>query len=240
MKNENRRWTKSRSRAAISRRVGLWPFLALPLLSFCVAAPEWAQSSPQANARQPLGSLTTSGSVDVNGAAAKAQLTVFIGDSITTHENGNAKLTLASGGALVVAPLSQVVFTDSQRYLAAVNKGAITINAPDGRSNFAVRTGDYIVTAAPGAPPQTAASIERESDGSGLVSCSTGSVQVLAIEGDTSLVLNAGQATSLAFGDKTVEARAPTEPAVEAPPPKPSGRHWLRFIIIAPAAAATG
>lgn len=213
-------------------------------LAFCHPLSATAQTSPQQpveaalpeSAPSPMGSLAATGGVEVNGAPVSAQSTVYPGDSITTHDDGTATLTLSNQGKLELAPVTQVVFSDGSRYAAQLNLGALTFDMFPG-SNLAVRTGDYLVTVAPDSLADTSATLRRTSDGSALVSCDKGRVQVVALEGDTSLALQAGQSTSLAAESSEITAVVASDPvvAVAAGTVK---HHRLRTVLIIAGAAA--
>ena len=237
MQNASRCGCQRKVPASVASRVRspLWMFLAA--LFLCVAAPSWARGMPQEEPRALVGSLTVNGAVEVNGALVSTESMVFAGDSVATRENGRAALTIDGRGELDIAPRTRVVFSDDSRYLALVDRGTITFNAFGERSNLAVRVGDYIVGVAPGAPPQTAATVQREDDGSGLVSCAAGSVQVLAIQGDTSLSLEGGQSTSLDSENPRLAAVTPSDPILQRPP-RMVKKHWLRTVLILACGAA--
>jgi hypothetical protein len=239
MSNSTRYWSGSLGRTAKVIPVILRIWLPLAMLLVSVTVPAWARDTQHEKATKQLGSLVTSGGVEVNGAAAPAESTLFAGDSVTTREDGNATLTISGKGEFDIGPTTQVVFADDPRYLAQLTRGTVTFSSLAEHSNLGVRTGDYIVTVPPDVPSQTAATVERESDGSGLVSCTIGSVQVVAMEGDTSLALRAGQSTSLASeGGQAFAARTPSDPIL-AEPHKVVKKHLLRtFLIIAAGAGA--
>lgn len=204
--------------------------LALP---FFPSTPAQAQD----NARQPMGTLTASGAVEVNGSAVAANSDVYAGDSITTRDGGTATLTINDEGKFEIAPLTQVIFAGRPQYAAQLNLGTLKFDAIAERSNLAIRAGDYVVRTAPDALPDTSATVRRTSDGSGLVSCAKGSVQVVALQGDTTLALRAGQSTSLALADKkVVTAYIPADPILATP--RSVNKHRLRTILIIASVAA--
>ena len=204
---------------------------------FPIAVPVLARGVPQRNARKPIGSLAASGPVQVNGSPASAGSLVFAGDSITTRDDSTATLTITGRGEFGIAPLTQIVFSGGPQYAAQLNLGSVTFDtfAPD--SNLAVRAGDYVVTVAPDSLTDASVTVRRTTDGSGLVFCRKGSVQVQTLEGDTSLALEAGQSTSLASGMQAVAARVPADPIL-GPPSVAIKRHWLRTALIIGAGAA--
>lgn len=206
------------------------------LLVFCVPVPAWARPVPQENARRPLGSLSVTGGVQINGAFVSSQSAVYAGDTVTTREDGEVTLTVRERGKFEIGPLTQVVFSDDSRFAAQLILGTVKFDALAEHSNLAVRAGDYVVSAAPGAVPEISATVRRTTDGSALVSCGKGSVQVVALQGDTSLALHAGQSASLASRGDVVRAVVPADPIL-ASPQHAVKRHWLRTVLIVGVAA---
>lgn len=205
------------------------------LLLVCASAPLLARAAPQENARKPIGSITTIGPVDINGSAVSTQSTVYAGDLIATHDGGDATVAIPDEGQFELAPVTQLIVSDGSRYAVQLSFGSVRFDTAAGGSNLAVRAGDYIVKVPPGTPPGTSATIRRTSDGAGLVSCAKGSVQVVAVEGDTSLGLVAGQSTSFASQNSVVAAVVPANPILG--PPRAAKKHWLRTILIIGVAA---
>lgn len=213
--------------------------LFLAVLAFFAPVPAAAQANAQVvlekSARSPMGSLTAMGGVEVNGAGVPAKSLVYPGDSITTHGDGTATLTISDRGQFELAPVTQVIFGDDTRYAAQLNLGTLTFDTLPG-SNLGVRAGEYVVAVADGSFADTSATVRRTSDGAGLVSCAKGSVQVVALQGETSLALRAGQSTSLAAETSKITAVVAPQPFVA-----PAGtvkRHTLRTVLIIASAAA--
>ena len=214
--------------------------LSLAALAFFAPAPAAAQANAHVvfedRSRSPMGSLAATGGVEVNGAAVPAQSIVYAGDSITTHDNGTATLTISNRGEFELAPVTQVVFSDDSRYAAQLNLGTLTFDTLPG-SNLGVRAGEYVVAVAPDSLADTSATVRRTSDGAGLVSCAKGRVQVVALEGDTSLALGAGQSTSFAAETSKISAVLASDPIV-APAARVRSHRLRTVLIIAGAAAA--
>ena len=220
-----------------TRRV-IGPFLAALLVwaSTPLSTPITAYAMPQESARRLMGSLSAHGGVELNGALIIAESMVYTGDSVTTHDDGMATLTIGSKGEIEIAPLTQVVFSDSSQYAAQLNFGTVSFDSLADGASLVVRAGDYLVAPAPDALPNTSATVRRASDGSELVSCAKGGVQVIALEGDTSLALRAGQSTSLASVTNAVAAFAPADPILAQP--KHARNHHLRTVLMIGGAAA--
>lgn len=224
---------------AVMRRGILSVFQAFMLFLF-MEAPAWGQAIGQNSLRKPLGSLSTVGGVMVNSSAAAAGQTVFAGDSLTTNDSGIATVTISGKGAFKIAPNSQVEFPGSSRYSAQLKNGTVVMNTFIERSDVALRIGEYIVMAAPRAQ-QAAAMVKQDSDGSGLVSCLAGEVQVLAIQGDTALFLQAGQSTSISSGGQTVAVNAASPPTIPASTIPVVKKHWGWIMLgVAGAGGAAG
>lgn len=176
------------------------------------ALPAGASSLKQQRQPKPLGSLSVVGGVTVNGSPAQPAQTVFAGDTLATSNNGTATFTVSGQGSFKIAPLGQVSFSDDQRYIIELKRGTVVMNTFAAHSNLALRIGDYIVVADPVAA-QAAIVIKGQAGGSGLVSCLAGGAHILAMQGETSLSLEAGQSTSISPEEQTVAATATPPPS---------------------------
>jgi hypothetical protein len=214
-------------------------FLAITL--FFAAASAWPEDPQHENSAGSLGLLLVTGGVEVNGASVTAEIPLFTGDSITTRADGNATLKIPGRGEFNIAPMTQIILASDPRYVAQVTRGTVTLHSLAAHSDLAVRTGDYIVTVPASARSQSAATVQRQNDGSGLVSCTVGTIQILAMEGDTSIPLAAGQATSLApQANQTIAARVPAEQSDDKPAKAHKTHHLRTALIIAGTGGTAG
>lgn len=196
----------------------------------------------QQTERKPLGSLSVVGGVVVNDAPAQPGQTVFAGDILTTKDGASATFTVSGKGSFKIAPLSQVSFSENPRYVVELREGTVLVNTLTERSDLALRYADYVVMADPSAA-QAVIMVKREADGSGLVSCVSGGAHILAIQGDTSLFLKAGQSTSISPEGQAVTATAtpPPSPTFPSTPIHVVKKHWGWIVLgLAGAGGAAG
>lgn len=212
------------------RMIGLIPLILL----FAVAFPAHASPQREQNEQgQPLGSVSAIGSVQVNGATVADQSAVFAGDSLNTDQGGTATLTFVGKGTIKVYPESQIVVSGNSSYVAELLRGTAVTD-----SRVTVRIGDYVVGAAPDAPAGAAAMIRLGTDGGSIVSCIAGTVLVLAIQGDTSVVLNEGQSTSISTAGRAIAAQAATSSGSQDREGRIRTKHHWRLIILGIAGGA--
>ena len=209
-------------------------FLNVPVLLtlLCVfSIPAWAGTSQQQPSKEKLGSLTSLGEVYVNDLPTSVISTVSSGDRIRTGETGEATLTVAGKGTLKIRPLSQVVLSGADQYTAQLQKGTVLSNSAPGSDGLIVRIGDYVVVSSVRSLA-TALSVTQRQDGSFLVSCLDGKIGILAVEGKSGQLLQAGQSL-------TVSPKSPLLTASLAPKSKRNS-HRLWIVLGLAGAGAAG
>lgn len=142
--------------------------------------------------RQALGSLTNTGEVYLNSAAALEESPVFAGDMVRTSPSGTAMFTLAGNGSLRISPNSEIVFTGGPQYSAELKLGKVVMNTLNGPMGITLRAGSSVVVAV-AEGEQSTSSIEAPSDGSFLVNCLDGSVGVVPLQDGKGVFIHAGQ-----------------------------------------------
>ena len=204
-------------------------FLAL----LCVLSiPAWARTSQQEQSREKLGSLTSLGEVYVNDSPISVRSTVSSGDKIRTGESGEATLAVAGKGTLKIRPLSQVVLSGNDQYIAELEEGTVLLDSIPGSDGLIVRIGNYVVVPSVRSIA-TALRVTRAQDGSFLVYCSEGKISVLTVEGKSGQLLQAGQSL-------TVSAKSELLSSSAAPKSKGhSHTRWIRLGLAGAAAAGT-
>ncbi len=195
-----------------------------PALRLALRAPREMTGEPLllvqgAAQRTPVGALQVTGSVSVGGTPTTAETTVFVGDVIRTGADGAARITVAGSGTLILSAQTELALSGAPRYLATLRGGVLGIYSLTGARNFQVRVGNYLVVPAPDAP--ATAEVRLVADGSAEIACQSGSVGVIALEGEDVLFLRSGQTARITSAGTLAqpEAPAPTQP----PPPGPSG-----------------
>lgn len=225
--NLSRTSRRESRKASICVVAGLDVSLFLALL--CVLAiPARARTSQQEQSREKPGSLTSLGEVYVNDSPVSVMSTVSSGDKIRTGESGEATLAVPGKGTLKIRPLSQVVVSGNDQYIAELEEGTVLLNSVPGSDGLIVRIGNYVVVPSVRSIA-TALRVTRAQDGSFLVYCSEGKIGVLTVEGKSGQLLQAGQ--SLTISAKS-ELLAPS--AV----PKSKGHSHTRWILLGLAGAA--
>jgi len=163
--------------------------LALPLT--CAAA--LAQGQQQ---KAPLGSLTSTGEVHVNGVPAPPDSTIFAGDMVDTGENGSATFTISGKGDLKISRQTQLAFSGSAQYAAELKAGTVVLDSSSGPSGVTLLAGNYVVV--PAARDQiTSAKIDGPANGAFRVSCLTGTVALVGLQGGSGQVLQSGEAINI-------------------------------------------
>jgi hypothetical protein len=162
---------------------------ALPLMAGAPRAARKAQN-------QALGSVTTVGSVSINGVPAPADLTIFPGDTLKTNDLGSAAFSVSGKGSFKILSNSEVVFPPDPRYSAELKAGSVVMNSFNGATDISLRVGNYVV--APVIESQQSTSqIVGHSDGSFTVTCLQGSVGLIPLEGATGRVLQSGESVTI-------------------------------------------
>src|SRR6266481_444802 len=116
---------------AISLRIGSLRILVLTLVALCTVP---SQARPPAAARkaqapQSIGSITSTGSVSINGTPAPADATVFTGDVVTTGAPGTAAISISGKGSLKLAPNTEMSFAPDLRYTGELRTGIVVLNS---------------------------------------------------------------------------------------------------------------
>jgi hypothetical protein len=221
------------------------PALIFALFSFFISV-SCAALYAQEEGRQPIGSLTATDEVYVNDVAAPSTSTIFAGDMLRTGETGAATLVLDGKGSFRISPHTEMTFTGQPQHVAELKLGKVVMDG-QGATGINVRTGNSVVVPLAEGEESTSV-IEAPSDGSFLVSCETGSVSVLPLEGGKGVFIEAGQSASIsAQGELSVVSSAapPSTTALTEPArkPEPAARqtHGLRrWILIGAVAAGAG
>lgn len=214
-------------RASIFAAAGLNVSLFLTLL--CVLPiTAWARTSQQEQSKEKLGSLTSLGEVYVNDLPVSVMSTVSSGDKIRTGESGEATLAVAGKGTIKIRPLSQVVLSGNDQYTAELEKGTVLLNSVPGSDGLIVRIGNYVVVPSVRSIA-TASRVTSAQDGSFLVYCSDGKIDVLTVEGKSGQLLQAGQSL-------TVSAKSTL--LASSPAPKSKGHSHTRWILLGLGGAA--
>jgi len=216
-------------KASICLVAGLNVSLFLALL--CVLSiPALARTSQQEQSREKLGSLTSLGEVYVNDSPISVMSTVSSGDKIRTGESGEATLAVAGKGTLKIRPLSQVVLSGNDQYIAELEEGTALLNSVPGSDGLIVRIGNYVVVPSVRSIA-TALRVTRAQDGSFLIYCSDGKIAVLTVEGKAGQVLPAGQSLTVSAKSELLSSSAA---------PKSKGHSHTRWILLGLAGAAAG
>jgi hypothetical protein len=236
-------------RHTITSNLLLWfvPLLALQLALFPALAE--GRPAPQAQAKQPLGSLASVGQVYVGNSVAPAESTIFTGDTLRTGEASTAKFTISGKGSFQIASGSQLVFTGSQQYVAELKSGIVVMSSSSGASGINLRVGNFVVAAVT-EDRQSTAEIEGSPNGSFVVRCSEGSVGVIPVEGPLNgTFLQAGQSVTISpqgeLSGPTGTAISPsTSPSTPPAPPvqgveKSNRTRWI-ILGLAGAGGAVG
>jgi hypothetical protein len=164
-------------------------FCALPLIA---GAPRAARKGQN----QALGSMTTVGSVYINGVPAPADLTIFPGDTLKTADLGSAAFSVSGKGSFKILSNSEMVFPPDPRYSAELKAGSVVMNSFNGATDISLRVGNYVVAPVIEAQ-QSTSQVVRHADGSFTVTCLEGSVGLIPLEGATGRVLQSGESVNI-------------------------------------------
>jgi hypothetical protein len=225
-------------------------FVAAALILPC-AAPTEARVpnvARQTQTPQIIGSMSSAGSVSVNGAPVPADATIFAGDTVKTNETGTAVFSISGKGSLKLAPNSEISFQPDPRYSGELTAGTMVMNSFGGTTDISVRAGNYVVAPVIQAQ-QSASKIARHADGSFTIACLDGSVGLIPLEGTTGRVLQAGESINvLSSGQldqapvpqapETPAAAAATTPAAQSPAVHGSSSKKNEYILLGLAGAA--
>ena len=155
-----------------------------------------ARQQAQLSRKYPLGSLSATGEVYVNDKPVPVESTVFTGDTIRTGENSTAVFTMTGNGALKIAALTQVALPGEPQFAAELQSGAAVIDSISGPSGIKLRVGGVVVVPAVRSRV-TSAKIELQADGTYVVTCLSGDISTLALQGTAGRLLEAGEAVSV-------------------------------------------
>lgn len=206
----------------------------------------WGAAYGQDGGQQPIGTLTATDDVYVNDVAAASTSTIFAGDMLRTGGTGAATLVLDGKGSFRISPRTEMAFAGQPQYVAELKLGKVVMNG-QAATAINLRTGNSVVVPLAEDEPSTSV-IEAPSDGSFRVSCETGSVSVLPLQGGKGIFIEAGQSASIsAQGEISVlSAAAPpltsaaTGPANQPEPAARQSHRLRRWILIGAAAAGAG
>jgi ferric-dicitrate binding protein FerR (iron transport regulator) len=218
--------------------------LLLPMLLASLSAAATSSRTRSQSNKQALGSLTVSGEAYVNGAAAPSESTIFVGDTLRTGADGTATFTLSGKGSFKVAPQSEIVFSGESQYVAVLEGGTVILNSFPGATDVTLRIGNYIAGPVVQAE-ESSAKIERHSDASVVVTCLSGSVGLIPLEGTTGQVIQADQTVAISSGGEIGQPQAvaksePATPASQAPQhtaAQKSNKGWIILGVVGAGAA---
>jgi hypothetical protein len=208
-----------RRQVNVSMRVALLATGLLCALPLMAGAPRAARKAQN----QALGSMTTVGSVFINGVPAPADLTIFPGDTLKTGDLGSAAFSVNGKGSFKILSNSEVVFPPDPRYSAELKAGSVVMNSFNGATDVSLRVGNYVV--APVIESQQSTSqVVQHADGSFAVTCLEGSVGLIPLEGATGRVLQSRESVNILPSGELDIAKAteiaPTKTPAIAPTPE--------------------
>jgi hypothetical protein len=211
----------NKKRASIAGgTLGFFHLVALLLLLSPALA--YSRALSQEQERRPLGSLSTVGEVYVNDSRAPAESTVFSGDILTTGQSGTATFAMSGKGTFKISSQGVLVFAGDPQYVAELKSGTVVMSSFAGATDIVLRAGNFTVGPVVTEEHSTA-KIDREADGSFLVSCLEGSVGVLPLKGAAGRFLQAGQALSISpEGELVAPKQLPAPLAAPTPSPAPT------------------
>ena len=205
----------------ISLRIISLHIFVLTLSALCAVSSEGRAPAARTQAPQSIGSISSTGSVSINGVPAPADATIFSGDTVRTSETGTAAISISGKGAIKLAPNTEMSFAPDPRYTGELRTGMVVMNSFGGTTDISVRAGAYVVAPVIQAL-QSASKIERQADGSFTISCLDGSVGLIPLEGATGRVLQSGQSVKLLPSGQFEQVPKGAEAPATAPPETPS------------------
>ena len=183
--------------SALSPRVA--DLVVLLLFLFLIAGDGRASSQGQQGEISPeqqkvsVGSLSSVGEVYVNDSLAPSESTIFPGDSVRIGQSGAATFTVSGRGSLKVSPQSRVVFSGNYQFIAELEAGTVVLNSIAGGNGMILRIGGFVLVPSFPREQSITSKVERNSDGSFIVSCFDGSAGILTLEGRSGQFLHGGQ-----------------------------------------------
>lgn len=199
----------------------------LLVFSLALAIPASLRASQQEPSKPSLGSLTSLGEVYLNDSPTPVMSTPALGAKIRTGESGEATLAVTGKGSLKIRPLTQIVLSENDQYVAELVKGTVVVNSVPGADGLILRIGNYVVVSTVRSLA-TASRISRAPDGSFQVYCLDGKIGVLTLEGKSGQLLQAGQSLTISAKSELVASVAP---------PKPKGNSHTLWIVLGLAGA---
>ena len=173
------------------------PVLALFVLWWSLPGYSQAASQEQPPATQAehpvLGSLSTSGEVEINGYSAVPESTIFAGDRVRTGPTGAATFAITGRATLKVFPQSQVVFSGNNQFTAELEAGTVVLSTVAGGSGMFLRMGDFVLVPSFPREQSTTSKAVCAPDGSFTISSIDGSVGVLTLKDRSGEFLHGGQ-----------------------------------------------
>ncbi len=215
--------------------------LALQLVMFLMLADARPASRPQD--KQPLGSLSSIGTVYVGDSVAPASSTIFSGDTLRLGDAATATFTISGRGSFEIASRSQLGFTGGQQYVAELKSGTVVMSSSSGASGITLRIGNHVVLAVTQGE-QSTAKIDSAVDGSFVIGCTQGSVGIVPLDGSPNgIFLQVGQSVSLSPQGELSAPRAAVASTATTSPTQPSAsarKSSHTGLIILGAAGAAG
>ncbi|HXW54713.1 MAG TPA: hypothetical protein VEJ67_03110 [Candidatus Cybelea sp.] len=212
--------------------------LVLSLALFCAAATVMGAAAPPRQEHEALGSLSTTGTVYINGGPAPSESTIFSGDAVLTSDTGSATFTMSGKGSLKLAPDTHLVFSRDPRYLAELTSGWVVMTSFAEATEVSLKAGDFVISAVI-QTQQSSTRIERTALGSFTIACLDGSIGVIPLHGVTGQVLRAGQTVGIsstgALGTPQEASQAPENQAT-AQKKKPTA--WIILALAGGGGAA--
>lgn len=197
-----------------------------------VSTADLASQAPQ---QIPVGALSASGEVYVNGTRATGESTIFTGETLRTGADGIARVAVSGRGSLVLASQTQVSFVAEarSRYFAVLEHGDVGWRALEGAEHFQLRFRDFIIV--PVGERQAAAEIVLAADGSGNITCVAGSVGLIQLDGPQAIFIDAGEVAALSADGALLKSSSS-----EGPPSKPAARKSRRGLYVLIGLAGAG
>lgn len=224
-------FSRSTLTAAVASLLFFTPFVA-------PAADASGSHASSRQDREPLGSLTTVGTVYVNGAPAPAEVTIFAGDTVLTSDTGSATFTMSGKGSLKLSPQTHLSFTADPRYLAELTTGTVVMTSFSGSTDVTLKLGGYVI--APVIQTEESSSrIDKTANGSFVISCLTGSGGIVQVDGTNGEVLRVGQTVTISASGQLGAPQAASTPVAANTPVKKStaNSHTTTYVILGVAGA---
>ena len=169
------------------------------------------------------GEMFTKGSATINGVAAPAATSIFVGDKIATEKETTTSLSFSGGDAVVISEMSRAALSEAN--------GRATVRLEDGTVSALNKSGKSIVIEAHGARIQAASNQAALFN----VVLRGNSLRVISMSG-VARVETANKSTDLQPGTELDATLAPPDPTPA--PSAPGLSSALTWIVIGAAAAA--